>query len=219
MTTVLITGATRGIGLELARLYVERGHAVIATCREPSPALEALNANIFDKIDVTDEAALRDLAAELGGVRIDVLINNAGILKNDTLDDFDADSIRRQFEVNALGPLQVTKALINSLARGSKVAILTSVMASMAGNTKGGYYGYRMSKAALNMVGVNLALDLRARGVAVALIHPGMVATRMTGEQGLPPSEAAANVAGRIDALTLETSGRFFYLDGEPVPW
>jgi NAD(P)-dependent dehydrogenase (short-subunit alcohol dehydrogenase family) len=128
--------------------------------------------------------------------------------------------IEQQFAINALGPLRVTTALLPLLHDGSKVVIITSRMGSIADNGSGGYYGYRMSKAAVNAAGVSLAHDLRGRGIAVALLHPGMVATEMTGKNGISPEEAVRGIVQRIDALTLETSGRFTHAGtGEQLPW
>jgi NAD(P)-dependent dehydrogenase (short-subunit alcohol dehydrogenase family) len=219
MKTCLVTGAGRGIGLELCRQLRERGEKVIAVCRKASPELRALDGRIVEGVEVTDDASVRQLAAELAGERIDVLVNNAGILSRESLDDLDFERIRRQFEVNALGPLRVTRALLPSLGAGSKVAIITSRMGSIADNGSGGYYGYRMSKAAVNMAGVSLARDLRERGIAVLLLHPGMVATEMTGRHGIPVEESAANLIARIESLGLEESGSFHHADGQPLPW
>lgn len=223
MATIVITGANRGIGLELARLRAA-DHTVIAVCREPSDALTGLSASsdlrIEAGVDVSDDAAVSQLAERLAETPIDVLVNNAGILSHESLARLDFDRIRRQLEVNALGPLRVTAALAGSLREGSKVAIITSRMGSLADNTSGGSYGYRMSKAAVNMAGVSLARDLAPRGVAVALLHPGYVRTSMTGGTGhIDPRDAAAQIWARIDALTLESSGSFWHANGEPLPW
>jgi NAD(P)-dependent dehydrogenase (short-subunit alcohol dehydrogenase family) len=219
MKTCLVTGAGRGIGLELCRQLQQRGAKVIAVCRQASAELRALGCRIVEGVEVTDGASLQRLAAELAGERIDVLVNNAGILGRESLDDLDFERIRRQFEVNALGPLRVTRALLPNLAVGSKVVIITSRMGSIADNGSGGYYGYRMSKAAVNMAGVSLAHDLRERGIAVLLLHPGMVATEMTGRHGIPVQESAANLIERIESLGLEQSGSFHHADGQPLPW
>lgn len=220
MATVCITGANRGIGLELVRQYAQRGEDVIAVCREASPDLEISGVEIVDGIDVTDSKSTVELAKKLSGRRIDVLINNAGILSNESLDDLDFDRMRRQFEVNSLGPLRVTAALRNNLGRGSKVAIITSRMGSIEDNTSGGRYGYRMSKAAVNMAGRSLARDLENDGVAVAVLHPGFVRTDMTDHQGLVDApESAAGLMARIDQLSLQTSGSFWHANGEELPW
>jgi NAD(P)-dependent dehydrogenase (short-subunit alcohol dehydrogenase family) len=219
MANVLITGANRGIGLELARQLTGRGDQVTALCRKASSELQALRARVFEHVDVTDGAALERVARELGTAGIDVLINNAGIMLDEPFPNLDFDGIRNQFEVNTLGPLLVTTTLLDHLRAGSKVALVTSRMGSIGDNESGGYYGYRMSKAALNMAGVNLAHDLRRRRIAVVVLHPGMVATRMTGNHGIPVQEAAAGLIARIDALTLATSGGFWHANGERLPW
>lgn len=219
MATVLITGANRGIGLELARQLTERGDTVIALCRRASDELEALGVRVLKGVDVTDQEALDTVSRDLGDTPIDVLINNAGIFENETLDDLDFDRIRKQFEVNALGALRVTSSLRSHLTKGSKIIILTSRMGSIDDNGSGSFYGYRMSKAALNMAGVNLAHDFRGKGVAVAILHPGMVATEMTGRHGIPTSESAKGLIARIDELQLAHSGGFWHADGQRLPW
>jgi NAD(P)-dependent dehydrogenase (short-subunit alcohol dehydrogenase family) len=220
MARVLITGANRGIGLEMARQFKERGDEVLAVCRQPTPALEGLGAQILDGVDVTSEEAVADLARRLEGVELDVLINNAGILTRESLENLDLDRIRRQFEVNAIGPLQVTAALLGNLGQGSKVAVITSRMGSIGDNTSGSRYGYRMSKAAVNMAFVSLAHDLRERGIAVAVLHPGFVRTDMTNHDGLiDPPESAQGLIARLDELTLDSSGTFWHANGERLPW
>jgi NAD(P)-dependent dehydrogenase (short-subunit alcohol dehydrogenase family) len=216
----LITGANRGIGLELAKQLSARGEDVIAVCRTSSPELDALGVRVEAGVDVSDANSVAELARRLKGITLGTLINNAGILRGESLDRMNFESIEQQFEVNALGPLRVTTALLPLLRKGSKVVIITSRMGSMADNGSGGYYGYRMSKAAVNAAGMSLARDLAGQGTAVALLHPGMVATEMTGKNGIPPAEAARNVIARIDALTPETSGRFTHAGtGEELPW
>ena len=219
MKSCLVTGASRGIGLELCRQLQQRGHRVTAVCRQASAELRALECTVIDGIELTDAASVARLAERVAGQRIDVLVNNAGILARDSLAELDFDGMRRQFEVNALAPLRVTHALLPNLGAGSKVVIITSRMGSIADNGSGGYYGYRMSKAAVNIAGVSLARDLRDRDIAVLLLHPGMVATEMTGHQGVPAAEAARNLVARIESLGLEQSGSFHHANGEPLPW
>jgi len=219
MATWLITGCNRGIGLELARRLCERGETVIGVCRTPSEAVKSLRVRLVEGIDVSTDAGVARLATALGDTRLDVLVNNAGILRRDGLEALDIAGIEEQFRVNALGPLRVTHALLGNLHAGSKVAIVTSRMGSIADNGSGGYYGYRVSKVAVNMIGRSLAKDLEPRGVAVALLHPGMVATEMTGGQGIEPAQAARGLIDRIDQLTLETTGRFWHAEGYELPW
>ena len=221
MTTYLITGANRGIGLEYCRQLQARGDQVIATCRQPSPDLEALGVRIESGLDLTDEAAITGLVERLAGLPLDGLILNAGILEATTLAALDLESLRRQFEVNALAPLRLVRALLDHLTTGAKVALMTSRMGSIDDNSSGGSYGYRMSKAALNMAGKSLAIDLKPHGIAVALLHPGLVRTRMVNfnPQAIPPEEAVRGLLARIDALTLATSGSFWHANGELLPW
>ncbi|MFN6337166.1 MAG: SDR family oxidoreductase [Cyanobacteriota bacterium] len=221
MTTFLVTGANRGIGLEFCRQLRERGDQVIAACRLPSPELEALGVRVESGVDLTSEAAIAGLVERLGGERIDGLILNAGLLEANSLDTLDPESVRRQFEVNALGPLRLTRALLDQLEAGGKVALITSRMGSIDDNSSGGSYGYRMSKVALNMAGKSLAIDLKPRGIAVAILHPGLVRTRMVAfnPQGIEPAEAVRGLLARIDALTLATSGTFWHANGEVLPW
>ena len=217
MSTIVITGANRGIGLELARQRAKTD-TVIAVCREPSPELEALGVRIEPGVEVTDDASVARLASAIESV--DVLINNAGVLSHEDLDHLDVAAIRRQFEVNALGPLRVSAALVPRMKKGSKIAIVTSRMGSIADNGSGGSYGYRMSKAAVNAAGVSLARDLAKKGIAVGLLHPGYVRTGMThGRGNIEPSESARLMWERIDGLTLETSGTFWHANGDVLPW
>jgi NAD(P)-dependent dehydrogenase (short-subunit alcohol dehydrogenase family) len=218
--TALITGANRGIGLELCRLLVERGDQVIATCRGGSNELNALGVRIEEGVDVTSDDSMAQLVRRLAGLPIDLLINNAGILNRETLEQLDFEAVRWQFEVNAIGPLRVSHALVPQMGPGSKIGIVTSRMGSITDNTSGSRYGYRMSKAAVNMAGVSLARDLSERGIAVALLHPGYVRTGMTGGQGMvDPDEAAGGLLARMDSLSMANSGSFWHANGENLPW
>eukprot|EP00698_Gefionella_okellyi_P004661 TRINITY_DN14267_c0_g1_i1.p1 TRINITY_DN14267_c0_g1~~TRINITY_DN14267_c0_g1_i1.p1 ORF type:complete len:236 (+),score=44.97 TRINITY_DN14267_c0_g1_i1:41-709(+) len=217
---VVVTGANQGIGLELCRLLKARGDTVYAACRKSSAELDQLNVNVCAGVDVSDDSQVQAFASKLAGVHVDILINNAGILTVEALDSLNFDAMRQQFEVNSIGPLRVTAALLPSLRSGSKVIIITSRMGSIADNGSGSYYGYRMSKAAVNAAGVSLARDLKPRGIAVALLHPGMVATRMTSGKGITSTESATGLLTRVDELTVETSGCFRHgVTGETLPW
>lgn len=220
MATAVVTGANRGIGLELARQLSERGDEVIAGVRKTSKDLAALNVETHENVDVTDDSSVARFAEALSGRKVDVLINNAGVLTRQALDALDYDEMRRQFEVNALGPLRMTAALLPCLASGSKVGIVSSRMGSVADNTSGSHYGYRMSKAAVNMAGRSLAHDLKDQGITVILLHPGYVSTDMTDHKGdTPPQEAARGIIARIDEAGPERSGTFWHANGTELPW
>jgi NAD(P)-dependent dehydrogenase (short-subunit alcohol dehydrogenase family) len=224
MATTLVTGANRGIGLALCGQLKSRGDKVIGVCRRTSPELTALEVEVIDDVDVTSDDAVARLGNRVAGTRIDLLILNAGILSDDGVDRIDPelnlDSVREQFEVNALAPLRVARQLVPGLQKGAKIALLTSRMGSIGDNGSGGHYGYRMSKAAMNAMGVSLARDLKARGIAVALLHPGYVRTDMTGGAGnVEPADAARGLLARIDGLTPENSGTFWHANGERLPW
>ena len=220
MATVLITGTNRGIGLELARQYSERGDDVIAACRSTSDNLDATGADVIDGIDVADDAGVSRLVDALDGRRIDVLINNAGILRPDSLANVDYDTMAEQYQVNTIGPLRLTRALLGNLSDGSKVGIVSSRVGSIEDNGSGNNYGYRCSKTAVNMVGMNLHHDLSPRGIAVMILHPGYVATDMTGGSGNTTAvESATGLIARMDELTLEKSGTFWHAEGYELPW
>jgi NAD(P)-dependent dehydrogenase (short-subunit alcohol dehydrogenase family) len=221
MAQALVTGANRGIGLALVELLRQREMNVLATCRKSSAELERTGAEVVSGIELTEDAGIQRLVSAVGARSLDLVINNAGIMVwPETLEKLDVAAVRRQFEVNALGPLRVTAALRSRLGRGAKVGLITSRMGSIDDNGSGGAYGYRMSKAALNMAGKSLAIDLKPAGVAVAILHPGMVKTELTGSHGqVEPLEAARGLLARLDELTLETTGGFWHANGERLPW
>ena len=221
MATYLITGANRGIGLEYCRQLTARGDRAIAVCRSSSPELDQLGIQVETGVDITSEDSVQALATRLEGTPIDVLINNAAIVERISLDNLDFDSIRRQFEVNAIGTLRFTAALLPNLKEGSKIIIMTSRMGSIDDNTSGGSYGYRMSKVAVSMAGKSLAIDLKPRGISVAILHPGLVQTRMTNftENGITTATSVKGLLTRIDELTLEKTGNFWHSNGEILPW
>ena len=219
MSTVLVTGCNRGIGLELVRQMQQRGDVVIAVCREASAALRETGARIVDGIDVADGDSIQRLREVIADTPLDVLINNAGILRRDAFGSLDYDEMLEQYRVNALGPLRVTEALAANLHEGSKVAIVTSRVGSIEDNGSGGNWGYRASKTAVNMIGRNLMHELSPRGIAVALLHPGLVATDMTNKTGIPAAESAGGLIARIDELNMQNTGTFWHAEGYVLPW
>ena len=220
MAVVLITGASRGIGYEFARQYKERGDQVIAVCRKATDQLQALGVEIIQGIDVAEARDIEKLKQELTGKQIDILINNAGIFTHESLDEMNFEAVRMQFEVNTLGPLRVSHALIDNLHKGSKLGIVSSRMGSIEDNTSGGYYGYRLSKTAVNSVGKSLSVDLEPKGIAVAILHPGFVRTEMTHGQGeINPDQAARGLIKVLDKLNISSTGRFWHSNGSSLPW
>jgi len=225
MATYLVTGANRGIGYEYCKQLKERGEEVIAVCRKSSAELDALGVRVESGIDVADDGAIATLKQSLGDTAIDVLINNAGIYRQSNLGDLNVEGIREQFEVNAIAPLKLTQALLPNLTASQaspiKVAIMTSRMGSIDDNTSGGTYGYRMSKVAVSMAGKSLSHDLSSKGIAVAILHPGLVSTGMTNfnSSGITPQTSVDGLLRRIDGLTLENTGTFWHSNGEVLPW
>jgi NAD(P)-dependent dehydrogenase (short-subunit alcohol dehydrogenase family) len=222
---VLVTGADRGLGEALCLAYRARGDHAIAACLGDSPALRAAGLQVEAEVDVTSTPSVQALAERLrrAETTLDVLINNAGVAAVDALGSFDYDDFRRQFEVNALGPLRVTEALLDRLGPGAKVAIVTSRMGSLGDNASGGRYGYRLSKCAANMAGINLHHDLKKRGVAVILLHPGLVRTAMSSPEevgrNVEPAVAAQGLIRQIDRLSLDTPPEFRHANGTLLPW
>ena len=222
--TALITGANRGIGLELARQYAANGWQVIGTARKPDTAddLRELDVRIL-QLDVTDPQSVDRLAADLAGEPIDLLINNAGILSPfRKLTDVDFDDIARALAVNTIGPMRVTRALLPNMVAGDGKTIvhITSGLGSIANNTGGGYYGYRESKAALNMFNRSLSAELRGDGFICVVVHPGWVQTDMGGANAaLTTEQSVSGIRAVISGLEPSDTGTFWNYDGEPLPW
>ena len=224
MATCVVIGADRGIAAALVEIYRARGDDAIAVCLGAGETWSGAGVRVIAGIDVTEDAAVAKLAAELAGVRIGTLVHVAGIGALDRFGRFDFARMLEHYDLNALGPLRTVNALSENLGRGSKVGIVTSRMASIGDNASGRMYSYRMSKAAANMLGVNLHHELRPRGVCVMLLHPGTVATEMTrGAKGwermTKPAEAAAGLAAQLDALGPDTPIEFRHADGTLLPW
>ncbi len=224
MGTAVVIGADRGIGAALVEVYHGRGDAAVAVCLGDRDAWTGRGVRTIGRIDVTSDAAVSKLAAELGDTPIDTLVHVAGVGAFDRWGRFDFDRMLDDYNLNALGPLRVVSALADNLRDGSRVGIVTSRMGSIGDNASGGMYSYRMSKAAANMLGVNLHHELEPRGVRVVLLHPGTVATQMTkGLRGwdrfLQPAEAAAGLAAQLDRLGPDSPVEFRHQDGTLLPW
>ncbi len=221
MSTYLITGANRGIGLELVRQLKNRGEDVIATCRVSSPELDCMSVRVETGVDITSGDSVIKFREKLKGQNIDVLIQNAGVAESNSLVNLDPESILYQFKVNALSPLCFVHTMLSHLHNSSKIALITSRMGSIEDNSSGGSYGYRMSKVALSMAGKSLSVDLKDRGIAVAILHPGLVSTRMTGfsTRGIQPEESVKGLIDRIDDLNIDNTGTFWHANGEVLPW
>lgn len=231
MKTVLITGANRGIGLEHARRFAARGARVFATARAPADAaeLQALAADRELHVEVLgyeagDAEAPARLKAALGGTPLDLLFANAGAIgdKGKSFGSIDVDDVLQLICINALAPLKLAEALADNVAASQRklIAFQSSRMGSIGDNDAGGYYAYRLSKGALNMVAKNVSIDLKPRGVTVVALHPGWVRTRMGGENA--PVSVDESVAGQqrlFDSLTPAHSGRFFNYEGSELPW
>lgn len=222
--TVLITGANRGIGLELARQYSKDGWRVIGTARKPESAgeLRATGAEVMP-LDVTDQASVDRLAQGLSGQPIDMLINNAGIQPLMwKLDEVNLDDFERALSVNTVGPVRVTMALVPGLRSGKlrKIINITTNLSSIAENTEGGFYGYRESKAALNMFNKSLAVELGPEGFICIVMHPGWVRTDLGGDQApLSVEESVTGIREVIENLSPADNGSFRTHDGKQMPW
>jgi NAD(P)-dependent dehydrogenase (short-subunit alcohol dehydrogenase family) len=218
---ILITGANRGIGYALSKNYAEQGDKVFAVCRTSTQALrDLLGITVIDGIDVTDDQKLDVLKNILDNINLDIIINNAGIMTEEVFGEIESKDLVDQFIVNAVAPLKLTQALRKNLSTGSKVIFITSRMGSASDNTSGGYYGYRMSKSALNSAGVSLAQDLKPDNISVIMLHPGFVQTDLVGNQGdISAAESAKNLIKRIGQLNIEHSGEFWHANGEQLPW
>lgn len=226
MNSVLITGANRGIGLEFTRQYLARGEHVIACARTPEQAAELLLLQCpqleIITLDVGSEASVLALAEQLEGRSISLYINNAGVYgQKQALDQVDPEEWLKVLWINTIAPLLLTRVLLPYMRRqGAKMVYLSSKMGSIAENSSGSTYVYRTSKTALNQVVKSLSIDLAAKGIAIAALHPGWVRTDMGGPNGL--TDVQTSVSGLIkvvDELNHSTSGRFYNYDGSEIPW
>jgi len=223
MSNVLIIGADRGIAAAMANEYQQRGDLVTGVCLRDGEELNN-NIEVIADIDVTDDASVSQMVSALEGISIDILVHVAGVGAFDRWGNFDFDAMLSHYNLNALGPLRTISALANNLVEGGKVGIVTSRMGSIGDNGSGGMYSYRMSKAAANMLGVNLHHQLQPSGIAVMLLHPGTVATEMTrGAKGwdgfTKPSESARGLIAQLDNLGPDSPPEFRHADGTLLPW
>ena len=221
---VLVTGANRGIGLELCRQLVAARARVIATVRRPEAAQELATLPVsIEALDVSDPESVEALAERLDEVELDVLVNNAGMGGvGDGIQDLDFENMQEAFAVNSLGPLRVTQALLPHLLRGQRrtVVHISSNMGSLTNNLQGGCYAYRASKTALNMLNRCLALELAGKGFTCTVLHPGWVQTDMGGEGApVPVVESVRGLLRVIVNLTPEDNGRFLDFEGKELPW
>ncbi|MDT8283570.1 MAG: SDR family oxidoreductase [Gammaproteobacteria bacterium] len=228
---VLITGANRGIGLEMVKYAMEQGWRIFACCRNPHNA-----ENLFDiaKLsngqvsvhiaDMLELATVQALSYELRNDPIDILINNAGIYGSDknTFGEVDVESWLQAFQVNAIAPLKMVEAFSEQLMMGKRkvVACMSSKMGSMADNGYGNSYIYRSSKAALNSVVKSLSIDLREKNILTVALHPGWVKTEMGGADAETSTrESVLQIFNNLSGLTINDSGRFIDIDGTDIPW
>jgi NAD(P)-dependent dehydrogenase (short-subunit alcohol dehydrogenase family) len=219
MKNIVVVGASRGIGLEFARQLSGQGDRVFALCRRATPELKELPVTIIENCDVNNFGSLREAASQIP-TPVNWFIHVAGVLHKDSLDSVQLEIVEEQLKTNALAPLKSVLAFKDKLQKGSKVALLTSRMGSLADNTSGGYYGYRMSKAALNAMGVSLAIDLKPKDITVLLLHPGFVRTDMTSHQGhIDPDESVRGLVKIINEKGIQDTGTFWHTDGTSLPW
>jgi len=225
---VLITGANRGIGLEMTRILAARGDTVFATARNPRRATElnAIEGDVFViQLDVTDlnqiQVAFDDVHIETDS--LDVIINNAAILNRDNrLETLSFEESLYTMRVNAVGPVIVARTFLPLLRNGGnrRLANITSQLGSLWRKESGGMYDYCASKAALNMYTRTLAADLKSDGITTVMIHPGWVQTDMGGKNAdLTPVESAEAIIELVDNLTPEMNGKFYRQDGTEHPW
>ncbi|GAA6205428.1 SDR family oxidoreductase [Thalassotalea sp. SU-HH00458] len=222
---IVITGANRGIGFAMSKEFSQQGNTVFALCRHSSEQLENLanqanNLQVITGVDVATDEGLALMVSALKGLTIDILVCNAGILREEQLGSLNIETIREQFEVNAIAPLRCVDSLRQQFISGSKVAMITSRMGSIADNGSGGRYGYRMSKAALNSAAMSLSKDLADKNVAVGVYHPGYVQTDMVNHGGdISADESAGKLVNLILDLTMQESGVFKHSNGQLLPW
>lgn len=223
----IVTGSDRGIGAAMCAQLAARGDHPIAACFADAPELRQSGVEVVSGVDITTDAGVLRLMQAVGAREVRVLVHNAGLVIERRFGEFDFDAFQREYAVNTLGPLRVTQALLPNLRAGSRIGLVTSRVGSLSENGSGGLWGYRMSKAAANMAGINLAHELKPRGIAVACLHPGSVRTQMTAAladqetvgQLVEPEVAARGLIARLDELSMESTGTFLHANGQTLPW
>ncbi|HKJ66359.1 MAG TPA: SDR family oxidoreductase [bacterium] len=227
---VMVIGANRGLGLEWVRQWLRRDARVYATAREPGKAedLQRLQETAGDRlsvhqVDVSSDESVANLADELSDVSLNILIHNAGVMGRAGLESLDTGKVLEVLNVNSVGPLRTVRAFLDQLTRSegrSKIALITSLMGSIADNGSGGSYAYRMSKTALNMAGKSMAVDLAGDGIDVIILHPGWVQTDMGGAAArISVEESVTGMMGMLDKLDASLSGTFWHSNGNELPW
>lgn len=218
---VAIVGSNRGIGLALVEEILKKKHNVYAFCRQSTSHLnDSQPTQIIEGFDVTDFSSMQSQLDGANLPKMDWLIHVAGIMQTSELDQLNPNGIMKQLQVNALAPLMTVRAFLPHLSQQCKIGLVTSRMGSIADNTSGGYYGYRMSKAALNAAGKSLSMDLKEQGKSVFLLHPGYVKTDMTGHTGqVTANESALGLIKIMDSKKLDETGTFWHMNGEQLPW
>jgi len=228
--TILITGANRGIGLELARQFAEDGWIVLACCRNPADAgqLQALSerglAIELHALDVTDYQQMTALADQLANRPIDILLSNAGIYgsKGVGFGEVDAQEWRQVLEVNTIAPLMLVQAFVEQVAASQQklVAVISSKVGSIADNSSGGSYVYRSSKTAVNQVVKSLSIDLSDRGISAISLHPGWVQTEMGGPNAeISTAQSVSGLKSILQTAGPAQNGQFIEFNGDSIPW
>lgn len=226
MYTILITGANRGLGLEMVKQYSADGWQVIACCREPehADALHKLGNNIkILQLDVSNTHSIENLSHHIGHQPIDILLNNAGILPQDQeFGTINAETLTDAFKVNTVAPFILAETLFKNIVASELkiIANMSSIMGSMELNTDGGYYAYRSTKAALNALIKSMAIDLKAYSIKVIALHPGWVQTDMGGPNAMiAPEESVRKIRKILSTLSLIDSGSFIGYDSNKLAW
>lgn len=223
----VVIGADKGIGLEIVKALKARGEPdLVAVCLGEGDAVFEMADLVIPHVNVTSGPDVARMATAVSERfrRIDVLFHISGIMSMDSLGALNFEQAKREFDINALGPLRTVEACLTLLREGSKVGIVTSRVGSLSDNSSGGQYAYRLSKVAANMAGLNLHHDLSKQGIAVRMLHPGMVKTDLVKDYPgdfnyITPAQAAAGLIARMDDLTLDSSGEFRHANGELLPW